>query len=201
MMLDYVYSDEGAFMYRYGPKQGEDPLGLLDGWYYDKNGDITYKDVENGKYSNIQDYQRQELYPIDAVGVRPVVVTSGSGEVLTYKDAVTGEDIKATVTLDLEIDNADNYWHKTSSETWRPYATSVRLGSVWLDENANVEITDLKAVLNSYISTESAKFITGRRPMSEIDEFWDELKQMNIERYLEIYVEAYAPYMQSVFGN
>jgi putative aldouronate transport system substrate-binding protein len=201
MMIDFIYSDEGAFLYRYGPKQGEDPLGLLDGWYYDKNGDITYAEVENGTYANIQDYQRQMIYPIDSAGVRPVVVTSGSGETITYKDAVTGKDISATETLDLNIDNADNYWHKTSSETWRPYATSVKLGSVWLDEDANVEITDLKAVLNNYITSESAKFITGRRPMSEIDEFWDELKQMDIERYLEIYKEAYAPYMESVFGK
>ena len=201
MMLDYVYSDEGAFMYRYGPKQGEDPLGLLDGWYYDANGDITYKEVEEGKYSNIQDYQRQVIYPVDEAGVRPVVATSGSGETLTYKDAVTGKDIECTVTLDLNIDSADNYWHKTSSDAWRPYATSVKLGTVWLGEDENVEITDLKAVLSSYISSESAKFITGRRPMSEIEEFWDELKQMNIDRYLEIYVEAYAPYMESVFGK
>ena len=201
MMIDFIYSDEGAFLYRYGPKQGEDPLNLVDGWYYDKNGDITYKEVENGTYANIQDYQRQMFYPIDVAGVRPVVVTSGSGEKVTYKDAVTGQDIECTETLDLNIDNADNYWHKTSSETWRPYATSVRLGSVWLSEDENVEITDLRAVLNNYIASESAKFITGRRPMSEIDEFWDELKQMDIDRYLEIYVNAYAPYMESVFGK
>lgn len=201
MMIDFIYSDEGAFLYRYGPKQGEDPLNLVDGWYYDKNGDITYKEVENGTYANIQDYQRQMFYPIDVAGVRPVVVTSGSGEKVTYKDAVTGQDIECTETLDLNIDSADNYWHKTSSETWRPYATSVRLGSVWLSEDENVEITDLRAVLNNYIASESAKFITGRRPMSEIDEFWDELKQMDIDRYLEIYVNAYAPYMESVFGK
>ena len=201
MMIDFIYSDEGAFLYRYGPKQGEDPLNLLDGWYYDANGDITYKEVENGTYANIQDYQRQMIYPIDTAGVRPVVVTSGSGEQLTYKDAVTGEDIVCTETLDLNIDNADNYWHKTSSETWRPYATSVKLGAVWLGEAENVEITDLRAVLINYISSESAKFITGRRPMSEIDEFWDELRAMDIDRYLEIYVEAYAPYMESVFGK
>ena len=201
MMIDFVYSEEGAFLYRYGPKKGEDPLNLVSGWYYDANGDITYDEVVNGQYANIQDYQRQMIYPHDNAGVRPVVVTSGSGEIITYKDAVTGEDISATVTLDLNIDSADNYWHKTSSETWRPYATSVKLGSVWLDEDANVEITDLKAVLNNYITSESAKFITGRRPMSEIDEFWDELRQMDIERYLEIYKEAYAPYMESVFGK
>ena len=201
MMIDFIYSEEGSFLYRYGPKKGEDPLGLLDGWYYDANGDITYAEVENGTFANIQDYQRQKIYPIDNAGVRPVVVTSGSGETITYKDAVTGKDISAKVTLDLNIDTADNYWHKTSSETWRPYATSVKLGAVWLGEDENVEITDLKAVLVNYIVSESAKFITGRRPMSEIDEFWQELEEMGIDRYLEIYVEAYEPYMNSVFGG
>lgn len=200
MIMDFVYSDEGAFLYRYGPKQGEDPLGLLDGWYYDKNGDITYKEVENGTYANIQDYERQNLYPIDGVGVRPVVVTSGTGEVGTYKDAVTGKDLHGTITLNLDIDTADNYWHKTASTTWEPYITTVTLGTVWLSDEQNIEITDLKTVLNSYISAESAKFATGIRPISEIDEFWEELKVMGIERYLEIYKEAYAPYMESVFG-
>jgi hypothetical protein len=74
------------------------------------------------------------------------------------------------------------------------------LGTVWLSDEQNIEITDLKTVLNSYISAESAKFATGIRPISEIDEFWEELKVMGIERYLEIYKEAYAPYMESVFG-
>ena len=201
MIMDFVYSDEGAFLYRYGPKQGEDPLGLLDGWYYDKNGDITYKEVEDGTYANIQDYARQNIYPVDGAGVRPVVVTSGTGENASYKDAVTGKDLYGTVTLDLDIDSADNYWHKTCSTTWEPYITTVKLGSIWLSEDQNNELTDLKTVLNSYVSAESAKFATGIRPMSEIDEFWEELRQMDIDRYAEIYKEAYAPYMESVFGK
>lgn len=201
MIMDFVYSDEGSFLYRYGPKQGEDPLGLLDGWYYDKNGDITYKEVEDGTYANIQDYERQNIYPVDGVGVRPVVVTSGTGENASYKDAVTGKDLYGTVTLNLDIDSADNYWHKTCSTTWEPYITAVRLDTVWLSDEENIEITDLKTVLNSYISAESAKFATGIRPMSEIDEFWEELKVMGIERYLEIYKNAYAPYIESVFGK
>lgn len=201
MIMDFVYSDEGAFLYRYGPKQGEDPLGLLDGWYYDKNGDITYKEVEDGTYANIQDYARQNIYPVDGAGVRPVFVTSGTGENASYKDAVTGKDLYGTVTLDLDIDSADNYWHKTCSTTWEPYITTVKLGSIWLSEDQNNELTDLKTVLNSYVSAESAKFATGIRPMSEIDEFWEELRQMDIDRYAEIYKEAYAPYMESVFGK
>ena len=201
MIMDFVYSDEGAFLYRYGPKQGEDPLGLLDGWYYDKNGDITYKEVENGTYANIQDYERQNIYPVDGVGIRPVVTTSGTGKLDTYKDAVTGKELNGTVTLDLNIDSADNYWHKTSSETWRPYVTSVTLPPVWLSDEQNNEITDLRTVLSSYISSESAKFATGIRPLSQIDEFWEELKAMDIERYAEIYKEAYAPYIESVFGK
>lgn len=48
---------------------------------------------------------------------------------------------------------------------------------------------------------ETAKFIVGERPLEEVDNFWKELETMGVEEYIEIYREAYAPYLESVFGN
>ena len=49
------------------------------------------------------------------------------------------------------------------------------------------------------INAESAKFITGTRPLDEIEKFQEELKGLGVEEYVEIYRNAYSSYMDSIF--
>ena len=69
-----------------------------------------------------------------------------------------------------------------------------------LTEEEAVTASEIKTVIDDYITVESAKFITGARPISEIDQFYEELKAMDVEEYIEIYVNAYSTYMDAVFN-
>lgn len=207
MLVDYLYSDEGANFYLYGPEEGQDPLDMVDGWYYDEVGDITTKLVDNGTYDTFTDYARQYIFSHSDVGYRPVesayyreLVSLGDGsEIFSYTDAVTGETIDSAVAIRTSHEDHDGHWRLITTETWNPYLTAVRLPKAYLSETDALRVKELSTVLNEHIKAESAKFITGIRPLSEIDAFYEELRQMGVEEFIEIYQNAYSPYMEATF--
>lgn len=66
---------------------------------------------------------------------------------------------------------------------------------VYYDEDATLEIDELNTILNPYIESEVAKFITGARSIDEFPKFQEELKGMGIEELLSYYTAAYENYM------
>lgn len=200
MMIDFIYSDEGAWLYRYGPAEGEDPLDLVDGWKWNEDHDVTTKLVEDGTYSSMSAYGRDRLFPFDNAGLRPAVVTSGSGNMVDYTDSVTGKTYQCIDNLKLDDNTNDGHWRLITIDKWSSKATSVRLHGAYLDSDSTSEASDLITIIQQHISNESAKFITGQRPVSEIDAFQKELKDLGIERYLDMYTKAYADYMTDIFG-
>lgn len=201
MMLDFIYSEEGAMLYRYGPKQGEDPLGLVDGWYYDEDGNITTKMVEDGTYASMAAYGRDRIFPFDNAGLRPAVVSSGTGEMKEFTDSVTGEKYYCIDNIKLDDNTNDGHWRLITIEKWSDYATSVRLNGVYLDSDDATYVSDIITTIQNYITKESAKFITGQRDISTIDQFWEELENLGIQDYLDLMKESYSDYMKSVFGE
>ncbi|MBQ8813537.1 MAG: extracellular solute-binding protein [Lachnospiraceae bacterium] len=199
MLVDFIYSDEGAFVYRNGPEQGKDPLNMLDGWYYDEKGVITTKQVADGNYDNMTVYARQYVYPYDSAGLRPVTVTTGTGEIISYTDAVTGETVSTIYNEEYSHETNDGHWRLITIEKWNPVATSVRLPEAYLNVDDSARASDLKTILVEHITAESAKFITGVRSLDEIDEFWKELESLGVEEYVELYRDAYSGYMDAIF--
>ena len=200
MLVDFVYSEEGSMIYCYGPKEGEDPLNMLDGWYYDEKGAITTKMVEEGIYDEMITYCRQYVYPYDYVGVRPVITNYGYGQTWTFKDAVTGEDVNTIVTEDITHEDNNGHWRLITQEMWNPHITTVGLPTVYLDEETALRATELKTVIEKHIKAESAKFITGTRPLDEVDDYYKELEQLGVQEYIEIYQAAYSNYIEAIFN-
>ena len=200
MMFDFIYSEEGAMTYRYGPKQGEDPLGLVDGWYFDEAGNITTAMVADGTYATMANYGRDRLFPIDNAGLRPAVVTNGSGEMIEFTDSVTGETYTCLDNYIFDHSTSDGHWRLITIEKWSDRATSVRLPGAYLTPDENDTVADISTILSQHITNESAKFITGQRSLDEIDKFWEELEGLGVEEYLQIERTAYADYMAETFG-
>lgn len=208
LIVDYLYSPEGAMLYEAGPQEGQDPLGILDGWHINKEGnDITTKLVENGTYENMGLYITQFVHSVDSVGILPLAKSEykriAGIEVLdepyVVKDVITGEDIVGKKKDPYTADTAAARWRTENSKASEPYVTAIRLPVTFMSEEDSLEAADKKIVLEEHIKAESAKFITGVRPLSEIDAFNEELKTMGIEDYINIYKEAYSSYMNSYF--
>lgn len=201
MMMDKMYSDEGAFTYRYGPEKGKDPVNMVEGYYFDEKGNVMTEKVANGTYVGIELYGRDWLFPCDNVGLRPAVKTSGTGENVPYVDSVTGETYTVFSAQALTDDNIDGHWRLTTIEHWSDRATSIRLPKDYMGSDDAAEASDIASAFGTLISTETVKFITGQRPLSEIEDFWKELESLEIERYLELKNESMAEWLAATYGT
>ncbi|MBE6975982.1 MAG: extracellular solute-binding protein [Ruminococcaceae bacterium] len=201
MLIDYVYSDDGAWLYRYGPEQGKDPLGLVEGWYFDENKDVTTEKVANGTYASISAYGRNELFPNDYAGLRPAVTTSGTGAMKEFTDSVTGETYTCIDNLLLTHDNNDGHWRLITIEKWSDRATSIRIPDAYLGSEDTATADDYYKAFTSWINSETIKFITGTRDISEIDQFYKELEDLHIKEYLEMMNAGQAEWLKATFGE
>lgn len=207
LIVDYLYSPEGAAMYFYGPMEGQDPLNLVDGWYLKEDNNPSTKMVDEGQFTSFGLYTYQYIMSYDNVGysdnARSYVYELAKRDVpcTTYeiKDVITGEAYSAIEYLPLSDDNVGGYWNISNSEASTANMTTVRIPSAYMLEEDALRYTELSTVLDNYIITESAKFITGLRPLEEIDDFFKELEGMNVKEFVELSEEAYASYMAGIF--
>lgn len=213
-LMDYVYSPEGSVLHYYGPQKGQDPLGILSGWYYDENGVIMSEEsIKSAKEKGQDvdhltwgtDYVYPTLYTVNTIDyTRYAKVMAGLDSTLKteiMKDAVTGQDVEIVWKVDYVPDNADGYLRHDAVNVWGDHITTVKLPAVYMTEDEALEAADLKIVLNDYVTAESAKFITGLRPLDEIDDFQEELKKLGADKYVQMYRDAYKTYMDSIFGK
>ena len=63
---------------------------------------------------------------------------------------------------------------------------------IYFDEETNTIVSDLASVIQPFIETETAKFITGIRDINEFDTYLSELKSLSFETYLNYYRNAWS---------
>ena len=211
LIQDYLYTIEGCAMYQYGPSTDDEILNnMVDGWYRNEKGDMTTKLVDDGTYDSYTAYCYQYVFPYTEVPRYSAILDTPEGlEHLKvekpYKeyqvlDTVTGESRTAYEKKVYDHANAQGHWFLSNGDASEPYITFVNLPAVYLSEEDALYTTELKTLLENHIISESAKFITGVRPLSEISKFQEELKGLGIEDYIALYREAYSTYMEGIYG-
>lgn len=113
---------------------------------------------------------------------------------ISITDKLTGATVQSTVMDVIIDDNNDGHWRTIQSEALVNNLTTVRLPDVYLTEEQNQRVADLSTVINDHVTAETAKFIVGTRPLEELDAYFEELKQLGIEEYIQIYQDAYAAF-------
>ena len=84
--------------------------------------------------------------------------------------------------------------YKATKENYEPYRPSVDevMPPLAFSAEQSNEMADLKKTIEDYVDEMVARFVTGD---VEVEEYWDnyiqELENMNLQRYIEIYQEAY----------
>lgn len=78
-----------------------------------------------------------------------------------------------------------------------PYRTESFPMIVYYDEETTLAIDELHTILDPYIESEVAKFITGARSTDEFPKFQEELKGMGVEELLGYYTTAYENYLSA----
>lgn len=207
-IVDYMYTDEAAVFYQTGPMQGSEDEVNGNGWWIREDGVVTNALVEsnptytltngntgfyyiNGRFDNYENYR------YTMAGVEHETMYK------TIKDAITGREVEVPVT-DTSIwedDNWDRHWRVSQTAAMEPYLTFIRLPGVYLTAEQEERVTDLKTVIESYITQETPRFITGARSLDEFDAYQEELKNLGIEEYIGIYKDAYASFMEATFAE
>ena len=49
----------------------------------------------------------------------------------------------------------------------------------------------MKTAIDEYASQETAKFITGARPLEDLDSYFDEIERLGAAEYVQVYQEYY----------
>lgn len=201
-IVDHLYSEEGSMIYQYGPMAGKDPYNLIEGWTMDETGTISVPE----KYESWWKYRTLMLFPqynafskrYEIAAARKIAGVELEVEYKECTDPITG----VTRSLpDYDLTEGFRAYRNKQYEQWDNVMTTVCLPTTYMSAEDSLRAVELQTVIDEYITAESAKFIIGERPLEEVDKFWEELEEIGVEEYIELYREAYAPYMKSVFGD
>src|SRR5699024_3892133 len=97
-----------------------------------------------------------------------------------------------------EPSETDVFTEAETKEKMEPYG-EVPFPKVYLTPDEQKEINTIEMDLESYVEQMEAKFITGVEPISNWDNYVDTIEGMNIDRYIEVYHDAYDRWEESYF--
>lgn len=193
-LLDFWFTELGTVYMHEGPTpEGPDGMGMIDGHTVDPDWKITYLDVVDGDYENGSAYLARATSPTGQLfGHRAGSIWRP--EEITYfrqlSQEMSGHEATPHTLLK---DNADNWYKMAKMEGFFPYLVNGYPTYTYLTEDVALELADLQSVINPYIDSEVAKFITGLNSLDNFDKFQEDLKAMGIEDLLKIYTDAYVP--------
>ena len=200
--LDFFYCEIGGLYTWDGPVAGSDDLlGFSEGWVYDystgSTGSRIFLDVAAGKYSSGTEYVKGVIGAnCIGFGNRSHSLTN---EKLTYMYEIT------QYVQDPTMENFVPYvWAEDHGDGWArihikanvaPYAVPGFPEIVYFDEDTQEAVDEIRMVMDAYIETNVAKFVTGARDLAEFDQFVKEIEDLGLRDLEEIYQEAYDAYL------
>lgn len=203
---DLGYLKHNYNIFNKGPLLGmEDDYKFgLGGWYYNESLVHQFVDMENnpGKWANLNDYLDDKVHLwyaacwgyFDYDGSEDKVgyyVKNIYPDITGVADPSIFRDYEPEGTVLTDVD------HATMAATLEiyPYITFDTFpGNVFLNEDLTTEVADLRTAFNTYVDQEVAKFVTGKRPLTdaELTKYFEEVNRIAGTRLLEIYTEYYS---------
>lgn len=186
-LIDYMYSNEGSVYSLFGcPADSEDLMGLNGGFSLGDNDKIIFNDVASGKYESDFDYE------VNAIELtQGQFIPGDEGKRKLYALEMVGAENPQYPEPDLT--NPDDHYRNLCYEAHKGHMVN-GLPSMYMDVDQAARYADLKTVIKNYADAETAKFIVGQRPLTELDAYFEELKNIGIDEYTEICKDAYANY-------
>lgn len=203
--IDFWYSYENAVLANSGPERGEYPeeyfyedFGADFGRVFnEETNTYVYPQMENNKekYPSLGDYLTDQISLWIASsfgnGIKddPSQNKTLAGEPDTSKYADPSE-------LRFELGGV-LHGNIAIQETLAKYVTTdVYPQHVYFDADTSTELSNMFVAIKEYAVQETAKFITGARPLTddELNSYFDELDRLGAAEY----VQAYADYYESV---
>jgi len=164
--MDYFYSDEGAKMFFLGWK------------------DVTYKEMPNGEFEYTDEITKNPKGLTLDQAISQYLMWPGG----YYPGIVKQKFFKGAEGRPTSVDNAKKA---------EPF--TIKIDDVWPSFNYTAEETEeLTTIANditTYVGEMRDKFIIGDESFDKWDEYVSTIQKMNLDRYMEIYKQAYDRYM------
>lgn len=196
---DWFFTAEGDVHSWSGPMtDGGETMDMCGGWYVDEDKVFKYKDVVDGLYGGSWDYIISEIVP--SGGFNGVGNNTGSH----IEDQETNYKYRwewagyPEYARPLDPTNGDGHFRITQMEKLADYVVGGYPTKVYFSEATNTRLGDLSSVINSYIRSETAKFITGTRSLDEFDAYLAELETLGFSECLGNYADYYKAYLANI---
>lgn len=187
--LDYLYSEEGSVYSTWGCSEGsEDSKGIIGGFYLMDNGTIGYRDVDSGKYESSFDYW------VNAIELSQETPRDEGKRILYAQEMLGVEDPQYP---ELDLTNPDDHYRSICYEAQQGHLVQ-GLPSMYLAADQAATYTDLQTVIKNYVDAETAKFVVGQRSLDELDAYFEELKALGIDEYVQICKDVYQDFSPTV---
>ncbi len=198
-LADFFYSNIGVMYYKYGPAYGSsDALGMTNGVDYDPNNLFTTvfrrMDVELGVYANNNEYENKMVTGMLNIGNDAKDLETGMYLGNWWRTQLFGYKMDPSVDMStkwfdpMHMDN--NARISCNTNIW-PYEVPGFPSIAYFSEEETDRIVELRSVIDPYIESEFAKFVTGARSLDEFEAFREELKALGIEELQGYYTTYY----------
>ncbi|MCL2834683.1 MAG: extracellular solute-binding protein [Treponema sp.] len=186
-LLDWMYTPEMGYISTNGPIAGTaDTLGIVGGIQLNDAKDyFTTLDVTAKKFDSDWDYR------VNAIALSQETPRNTNGSYINMMKAL-GVPNPQLREYNLN-DGDDNYYVQCYNGQNGYFYTC--LPPAFLDLQQGTRAADLRSAIENHVKAETAKFVVGQRPLSEIPAYFAELKAMGFDEYKAIYTEAYKNYM------
>ncbi|CAM3899074.1 ABC transporter substrate-binding protein [Lederbergia lenta] len=170
-LVDFLFTEEAVLLQEYGP-EGQ-------GWRKAEEGELDY-DGNQAKYTQLP-VEAAQTHNNGWEQIGPSLRT------FEYRASFTApEDPLAEGGYGTRL-------HQETKKNYEPYGTTEAYpSSIFIDLEDSSEAAQLKTTIGDYIESNLAQFVTGTQ---DIDKDWDKyikgFKGLQLERYLEIYQQAY----------
>ena len=190
--VDWFYKPLNYTLSIYGPMTDdvdEMGYGLTEGWTMDPDTKtISYGGRDS---SESYPYQCQHVFGIHA-GQGPGEADyrdNGLQVMAGYYDSVY--DVPNRTVGDLDLTNGNDQIRYAAEEMQIPYITASYPSLLYFSAEESAKISEYSALISDYVKQETAKFVTGLRPLSELDAYFDELDQMGFQEWQKYYIDYY----------
>lgn len=152
------------------------------------NGTIGYRDVDSGKYESSFDYW------VNAIELSQETPRDEGKRILYAQEMLGVEDPQYP---ELDLTNPDDHYRSICYEAQQGHLVQ-GLPSMYLAADQAATYTDLQTVIKNYVDAETAKFVVGQRSLDELDAYFEELKALGIDEYVQICKDVYQDFSPTV---
>lgn len=179
---DLFFTKKYAYNLWGGPMVGsEDTLDYpYAGWVIDEKGANLFPNMAPGT-SSVWD-MINHLIPING---NPLGLT------------LSTDDLSEMAGKKLSASEPDVFWQNSYEEIVAPYL-QLQFPNLYMTDEQEKRIAELKTGIEDFTKTMEAKFIIGAEPLSEVPAYFEELKRLGVEEFIAIYQEAYDAYINSL---